>query len=202
MSVSSNNGMTLSQLLKEKTLIHHQELEKKLVGKMREMKSVYDYISLLRLFYGYIGGLEKAITPYITDKVLPDHLDRRKTILISSDLHTLNTKNPALAGGHDLPQINNTADALGALYVMEGSTLGGQIIVKMLSKQLGIDESYAMSYFSGYGEDTHKMWTVFKEALDRSGSSENEAIINSANQTFQMFSRWFDICYKGLAIIA
>jgi heme oxygenase len=36
----------------------------------------------------------------------------------------------------------------------------------MLSKQLAIDETYAMSFFNGYGEDTQLMWASFKQAID------------------------------------
>lgn len=179
----------LSELLKEKTLIRHQELEKKLVGKMRAMKSIYDYILLLKLFYSYFGGLEKIIQPHITLQILPDYDKRRKTQLISSDLQTLNAKTPLTAEGDDLPQITNIAEALGALYVIEGSTLGGQIIKSMLSKQLTIDETYAMTFFNGYGQNTHQMWAFFKDVLNDYASPEtHEIVINSANQTFQKFN--------------
>lgn len=189
----------LSENLKEQTLIKHQELEKKLVGKMRSMQSVIDYALLLQLFYSYFGGLENLINPHISAKTLPDYIERRKAVLLSSDLLILKAKTPMFASDDHLPNITNTAEALGALYVMEGSTLGGQIIKKMLGKQLGIAENYATSFFNGYGDDTMKMWASFKSALDKLNSPEtNEQVINSANQTFQKFSEWFDIHYKTL----
>lgn len=62
----------------------------------------------------------------------------------------------------------------------------------MLSKQLAIDETYAMSFFNGYGEDTQLMWASFKQAIDPYNSPKsNEVVIRSANQTFEKFSAWF-----------
>lgn len=182
----------LSEILKEKTTTAHQELEKKLVGQMRAMKGIADYILLLQSFHSYFGGLEKLINPHIGLQVLPDYQQRRKTDLVAADLSTLGANVPLMAGTDHLPKITNTAEALGALYVMEGSTLGGQHIKKMLSKQLGIDEAYAMSFFNGYGQDTQQMWASFKNAINHySSPKSNEVVIRSANQTFEKFSAWF-----------
>lgn len=112
----------LSENLKEQTLARHQELEKKLVGKMRAMQSLDDYVLLLQLFYSYFGGLEILINSHISAKILPDHVERRKAGLLSSDLLLLKAKTPLLASDHHLLDISNFAAALGALYVMEGST--------------------------------------------------------------------------------
>jgi heme oxygenase (biliverdin-IX-beta and delta-forming) len=191
----------LSEILKEKILIKHQELEKKLVVKMRAMSTIDDYVLLLQLFYSYFGGLEKVINPHISLKLLPDYQERRKVMLISADLHTLSAEAPLTANDDNLPKITGTAEALGALYVMEGSTLGGQFIKKMISKQLTIDETYAMLFFNGYGQDTQQMWSSFKLAMDNYSSPEtDEIVINSANQTFQKFSNWFEIHYNSIRI--
>src|ERR1700753_1100409 len=131
----------LSEILKQETLSAHQELEKKLVAKMREMKSLDDYARLLQLFFAFFGGLEKLIEPYIDEGILPDYPERRKTAAIVADLELLNSAIPATAD--ELPEVTGTAQALGALYVMEGSTLGGQHIRKMLARQLRTEEGYA-----------------------------------------------------------
>lgn len=69
----------------------------------------------------------------------------------------------------------------------------------MLSKQLGIAENFAMSFFNGYGDQTMPMWNSFKSALDKFHSQDiNEQVITSADQTFRKFSEWFDVHYKLL----
>lgn len=92
---------------------------------MREMKSIDDYVLLLQSFYSYFGGLEKLINRHIRLHILPDYQQRRKADLVAADLSTLGAKVPLMASEDCLPKIANTAEALGALYVMEGSTLGG-----------------------------------------------------------------------------
>ncbi|NNU33796.1 hypothetical protein HK413_05955 [Mucilaginibacter sp. S1162] len=47
-----------TEKLKEATLANHQQTEKILVGKMKSMRSMQDYIDILTSFYGYFGGLE------------------------------------------------------------------------------------------------------------------------------------------------
>jgi len=82
---------------------------------------------------------------------------------------------------------------LGALYVIEGSTLGGTIISKMIKQQLAIPDNKGLSFFNGYGSETEKMWQDFKLFLDRPLKPAEEAVvIRSANDTFNKFGQWFD----------
>ena len=186
----------LSETLKQFTLPAHQELEKKMIVEMRGMRSLDDYARLLQLFYSYFGGLERLVDSLVDEKVLPDYPARRKTAAIAADLHILNATIPAISD--HLPEITNPAEALGALYVMEGSTLGGQHIKKIVAKQLDIEGDCATSFFGGYGENTASMWESFKQALDNySSPAYDPLIIESANQTFQTFSRLFDIHYQN-----
>ncbi len=53
--------------------------------------------------------------------------------------------------------------AFGALYVLEGSTIGGLIIKKMISEKLGSEEG--MSFFEGYGKKTAERWKVFTQYI-------------------------------------
>ena len=98
---------------------------------------------------------------------------------------------PAKAALHFLPEISGHAAALGAMYVIEGSTLGGQIICNMLKKQLKIEDG--LSFFSGYGEQTIPMWKRFQAVLDLPGSQQGDKIIEAANDTFGKFEVWFDL---------
>jgi heme oxygenase len=181
----------LSEKLKEKTKLNHQLLEKKLVGKLKAMRSKQDYTELLALFYSFFGGLELAIDQHIDTSHLPDYPQRRKTAALAHDITELGAGLPVLAGGNEIPPINNHLQALGALYVIEGSTLGGKIISKMISGQLQL--SAGLSFFNGYGEQTENMWQIFKQSIDQPLEAiEEDKVILSANDTFLQFSRWFD----------
>jgi len=181
----------ISDQLKEQTKSNHQSLEKKLIGKMRAMRNKQDYIDLLTIFYSYFGGLEQLIQGNVLKNKVPDYDLRRKAYSLSADIELLGGRHPALAAQHFLPAITNHAEALGAMYVIEGSTLGGKIISEMITKQLGITDG--VSFFNGYGADTISMWQRFQAVLNQPENLPGDAIIAAANDTFLKFSEWFDL---------
>lgn len=180
----------ISDVLKEHTKMNHQLLEKKLVARMRAMRNEADYAALLGVFYSYFGGLEVLINHKLDTSLLPDHAQRRKTLSLAKDLEALGCRLPQLAGDDRLPAIGNNSRAFGALYVIEGSTLGGQIIAQMIRKQLNITEG--LTFFEGYGEKTMAMWENFKLSLNSRAELDATEVVQTANETFWKFSEWID----------
>lgn len=160
---------------------------------MRAMKGLDDYLSLLQAFHGFIGGLEKNINRYIGIRELPDYLERRKSESLANDIRSLKGALPYDASETDLPEVNNYLQAFGAMYVMEGSTLGGQIISKMLIQQLGLEKN-EVSFFQSYDEHLTSMWNSFKGILNRQADTDAEAeqIIGAAQSTFESLKNWLD----------
>lgn len=182
----------LAEKLKKNTLHSHQQLEKMLVGRMKAIRSKEDYVKLLQLFYSYFGGLETLIDKYIGKSELNDYEERRKTQALANDIETLGGKLMPKANAENLPEINNVLQAYGALYVIEGSTLGGKIISKMMAQQLGLNGGKGLSFFNGYGEDTDNKWEYFKNALNKltKSSDKDKLVTDSANETFDKFKQW------------
>jgi heme oxygenase len=180
--------------IKEATLTNHQQVEKLLVSKMKSMRSKQDYIDLLHIFYGYFGGLEQAIGSYINEANLADYTKRRKSEAIADDLKALGSQTQVMADTDYLPKIINELQAFGALYVMEGSTLGGKIISQMIQKHLNISAGPGLSFFNGYGDETMQMWEAFKLTLNNTAKNEADetAIIAAANDTFSKFKLWIE----------
>ena len=167
----------------------HQKLEKEVILKLKAIRSDEDYTALLKNFNDYFSALENAITPYITPEILSDFPQRRNSAYIKRDITELGG-DAAAATGIEVPEIKNALDAMAALYVMEGSIMGGKIIVQMLAKG-GVTKG--VSFFSGYGEDTGRMWGTFVQALDHTGKNaadENRAV-DVANETFNCFAKVF-----------
>jgi heme oxygenase (biliverdin-IX-beta and delta-forming) len=183
----------IAEQLKEYTAANHQQLEKMLVKQMKAVRSADDYVSLLQVFYSYFGGLEEQIKLHIGLTELPDHASRRKSDALAADISSLGGTPAEKATAQALPQIDNALQAFGALYVIEGSTLGGKIISKMMAQQLGITDNKGLSFFKGYGDQTDAMWDAFKQNLNKYVKSEGEAaeVIEAANQTFLKFADWF-----------
>ena len=182
--------MKLSQILKEKTEIAHQQLEKVLIERLKSISSVDDYLKILSGFHGYIKPLEDRIDNNIDASILPDYNDRRKSAALRADLAHFNSSS-YFALSSDVPAIQNPFEALGALYVLEGSTLGGQIISRMITQKLQLQENEGLSFFQSYGARTHTMWECFKAVLDVDVPAERyEAVVNAAEQTFIKFKTW------------
>lgn len=179
----------LSNKIKEATKEAHQQLEKKVVLKMKGIRSNADYADVLKHFYAYFSEVEKAIKPFITADVLPDYAERRNSVYLKADIEELGSSVDELPEAV-APQITNTVEALGALYVMEGSIMGGPIIVQMLAKY-GVDKG--VSFFSGYGESTGQMWGKFVGVMNAQAETEEQQAqaIRVADETFSRFGDVF-----------
>jgi len=184
----------LAEQLKNDTLINHQQLEKMLVGRMKAIRNTQDYIDLLQLFYSYFGGLEKLIDEQLDQSRLPDYDQRRKSSSLANDIIALGGTPQEMADSAALPAISNTLQAMAALYVIEGSTLGGKFISKMIAQQLHINDGTGLSFFNSYGNNTDVMWNTFKDVLNTQSTSaqENNVVIETANDTFARFKAWAD----------
>jgi len=151
-----------------------------------------DYAELLASFYVLYSSWEKEAERLIEAAVPGLFGPRRKAIWLEADLAALNYPLEDLsrrAQGMSLPALNNTARAFGSMYVIEGSTLGGQILSRHFRKQFGLEPGSGGTFFSGYGPRTSEMWREFREVLARRPASEDEDMVDSALMTFKAFRR-------------
>ncbi len=83
------------------------------------------------------------------------------------------------------------AAAFGALYVLEGSTLGGQVIAKHIGRQLGLTAERGCRYYAAHGRETGAMWKAFRLRLaEEATRDEADAIVISATATFDAMRHW------------
>lgn len=183
------------QRLKLATQERHKALEKQL-PLLHPALSLREYRRFLARFLGYYVPLEARLLP------LPwwPHMgfaysDRRKAPRLEQDLQALGEAEASvqsLPQCHELPVLETLPQLLGCLYVVEGATLGGQIISRHLHATLGLTANTGAAFFSGYGTRTGSHWKVFCTALSSlTNQHENdEAVITSANDTFATLDRW------------
>jgi heme oxygenase (biliverdin-IX-beta and delta-forming) len=148
------SGRIMSEL-RDATAREHQELEDE-VAISESLKSEETYRSLLEEFYGFVAPLEARMAAFPWAEAGIDFEVRRKAHLLEADLIQLGGTPSAVPKCEALPVLENFAEACGALYVMEGSTLGGQHILRM-ARQANLPES-AAKYFRSYGEKVGEMW--------------------------------------------
>lgn len=75
---------------------------------------------------------------------------------------------------------------LGYLYVKQGSTLGGQVLCRRLSRSLALTPGRGLRFFSGFGEQTRQNWLYFLHYLaGKEAEIDTSRVIASACEYFQ-----------------
>ena len=191
--------MTLPEKLKLETSALHTQLETNtLLQKLTsDGISKGEYKIILEKFFGFFYPLEEKLTSFAAEitPFLPDFAERRKSDWLLRDLSEISdpVKQQEIKFCNDLPEVNNSADAFGCLYVLEGSTLGGRFISKSLNTSLNLTANTGASYFNGYADKTGSKWKTFREALQNfseQNKSKNDLITFSANNTFLKLNNW------------
>jgi len=178
------------QRLRSETASQHAAIESQMPLLDPEMSRL-TYIHLLQLFWGYYSPLEERLRSQSFEGRYP-WSDREKTPRLISDLRALGATTNGLARCENLPCLDSPAEILGCLYVIEGASLGGQIIAKHLHANLGLTPETGASFFSGYGVNTGPYWLAFRTFLSEFSASleQDDQIVVSANATFQTLADW------------
>jgi heme oxygenase len=183
--------ISCSKKLKLETKEVHSDAEKLIIRKITMINSVDDYVKFIKLYFGFFNPLEILTRKYIGKDVLEDILERGNTKKIIDDIETC-AGDSTILSAPSLPALTNVLQSIGAMYVMEGSTLGGQIIAKMLRDKSVNIPSNGLSFFEGYKENTITMWRSFTVCLDETFKTDEEInqITLSAKNTFAKMKDW------------
>lgn len=187
--------------LREATRPQHEAIENELALATREW-DLQTYTLLLGRWLRYLEPLEARLA----DR--PEWLEwgydfeaRRKAPLLRRDLAVM----PEVLDGRGTeslqwPEVTHFGAALGCLYVLEGSTLGGQVLSRRFGEILGIGPDSGLAYFSGYGELTGQRWRQtlgLLEMVPNSLSRDSQAqaaltsgAVSAARMTFETLRCW------------
>jgi heme oxygenase (biliverdin-IX-beta and delta-forming) len=187
--------MMILTRLREATSARHAALEFQL-PLLDPQLSHQHYLHYVTRFLGYYAPLETRLLalPWWRD-IGFDYTERYKTPRLIQDMLALGVTADTLATFPrcaDLPRFDTTAQALGCLYVIEGATLGGQLVTRHLQDTLGLTPKSGTAFFNGYGEHTGARWKSFGALLNTHAekTGEHKAIIETANHTFETIDRW------------
>ncbi len=183
--------MDLLHALKDSTSQYHQQIEqvdllKKVVSK--EI-TLIEYKKLLSQFYGFINPCEKIIQHRFHYAIE----GREKSSLLNNDLSELNCDTSSdFLYCKNTPNLNTLPEVFGYLYVIEGSTLGGQIMSKLLKQNLQLLPIIPTRYFTAYGKHTRKYWDSFLKTLNDHdfNHDQKENVVTSAIHTFSSLLNW------------
>lgn len=149
------------------------------------------YVNYLNLMHDVVRDIEKSVYPTISE-VVTDLDERKKEGFLKADLKALDfegqPKPTAFDNHFSLPF------AMGIFYVIEGSTLGGRVILKNIEKAFQITEANGGKYFSGYGATTGSHWKKFLDML-----LAYEAQTDTADEIIEGATFAFDAIHNHLS---
>lgn len=196
-----NSQINILKAIKEATRVKHDEIEQNGLMKSVAENSIdhKNYFQLIQKFYGFHKAAEKNLLTTELWKENNFNIEqRRKTPLLQKDLEFLGYTNDftSIPLCEDLPVLKSDAARLGFLYVVEGSTLGGQVLSRQLNQKFNFTKEEGASYFNSYGkENLREMWFGFQALLEsyaNTNPNQTDEIINTAIDTFDKLNIWLD----------
>lgn len=181
--------LTAAERIKQATATAHVDTERSLIKWLKRVETKEAYGHILWVFYHFFSPLEQAIQHQLSPLELPRLQQRTRAHLILEDYARLGLQMGAATTSTPLPAADNALQALGVMYVLEGSSLGGQHIAQMLRQQS--DLAGAVQFFNGYGGETDQMWHEFRQFLNRFIQTEAElqTVAAAAIHTFTLLNQ-------------
>jgi heme oxygenase len=178
---------TLHLRLRIATAPAHAALEQDLDW-MARVATMEGYRGLLARLHGFHRAWEPAIGAALADGMFFD--PRRREAALARDLGVLGLSPEGIGG---LPRalpipLAGPAAAMGALYVLEGSTLGGRVIGRHIAATHGLTGE-GLAYYTAHGARTGAMWSAFRTRLDTFDGQAAE-VVAAANGTFDAMREW------------
>lgn len=190
------SSLALRWQLKAATITYHAHVEDCLA--LDESISTRGaYRQLLINLLGFYQPIENAIERLDWTATDFDVCARRKSVWLASDLVDLGFE-PAeistLPHCQFIPAVTTVNSGLGVLYVLEGATLGGQIIIRDLADRFGFSSAFGGRFFSSYGSAVGTMWREYLQMLEQAGTEADARaeIEHAAIDTFRSLLAWFE----------
>lgn len=178
---------TLHARLRAATADAHEALERDLDWQGR-VATLPGYRALLARLRGFHAAYEPAIAMGLSDDAFL--APRRRLAALDADLAALGldffarTALPAPAA----PALAGEGAAMGALYVLEGSTLGGVVIGRHVGGLHG--EGTPLAYYAGRGREAGPLWRSFRARLDGLAAGQEAAAFAAGVATFEAMRGW------------
>ncbi len=181
----------LQTALKEATTSYHSKLEQLMYVDeiINSTLTLQQYKQLLTTNYLVYASCENFLFNSLSSE-LAGKLNikkRNKINALIADIDELKMMIPEKKNtDHQLIIPENDAAILGALYVLEGATLGGNVIEKKLSNNIGITYlNLNFHYYQVYGSSLITYWKEFCEVLNQQPLETHAISIDAAKKMFE-----------------
>jgi heme oxygenase len=168
----------LHETLKQATRANHDQLEQLMYVNdiMSGTLTAAQYKQILITNYlvhkAFESGLFSSLSGGIAQQL--DLPRREKLTALQKDIAEL---------AEDITFGPTDAEILGAMYVLEGATLGGSVIVKRLKTNPQLSH-LTFNYYQVYGDQLIPMWKQFCAVLDEQPESNSEGAVTGAKKMF------------------
>ncbi|GHB63257.1 biliverdin-producing heme oxygenase [Persicitalea jodogahamensis] len=182
--------------LKAETQSQHQSLEQTEPSRrvMSPALSREGYLEVLYAFHGAFSPLESQVRESLDKNPANLEFVPRSNLAIADIKQLSGSFNPDYfsqgdaierQGGLSLPE------AVGVMYVLEGSKLGGKVISRQLAKTIGVEPQNGGSFFSGGKIEEWKTFQAYCESYAQKRPEAADTIIESAKSTFRWIEGYF-----------
>jgi len=177
----------LQELLKQETLNNHNELEELMYVHqiMDGSLSLAEYTHILKTNYLVHRAFEaRLLNDLNVDLATRLSLSSRNKLgALKKDLLEMQLVEPA--GQETSLHFGTDAKILGALYVLEGATLGGNVIVKRLKGNSAICKANpGFYYYQVYGAKLIENWKTFCSVLNEQDAGRDQESLQGAKEMF------------------
>jgi heme oxygenase len=151
------------------------------------LTSMAGYVDLLDRLWSLHAGLEQAVALHAPG-IFGLEVERfRRSPMLTLDLEAIAARAPRLTPV--LVAFASPAAALGGLYVLEGSMLGGRVLLRRAQDGLGVTELHGARFLAGHGAATGQRWKQFLQvlALIPATGEDAEQAETGARATFAAF---------------
>ncbi len=180
--------------LRDATAGQHSFLDEGLRYLLNAELSTDRYTRLLAALLGFYAPLEDSVAQVqaATQRIALPLI--RRAGLLERDLHALGWAPAQVPRCGEMPTLSTANHAAGAIYVVEGACLGGQVIARAVRRRFGFGQENGAAFFSGDGVQTGARWRqvllwLEERESDRGGDEEDE-IVAGACRTFAALSTW------------
>lgn len=157
-----STSTALSQRLKTETASEHERMHQ-LMAEAAPFASRERYARFVAAQYLFQRDIEHLFAAPSVQAAVPDLSVRGRAEASLADLADLETAVPVA----DIATTDVTMpEALGWIYVSEGSTLGAAFLLKEVGEKLGLDAGFGARNLAAYPEGRMRVWKRFVEALD------------------------------------
>ncbi len=180
----------LTARLKAHTSTAHAQAEALLYSEQlfKGTITLAQYAHLLQVHHQFHVAMDAAIQEHEELAAIAP-TQRSKSEVLKRDLAALGEAvlpaDDRILFNFSLPQL------IGALYVSEGSMLGGAVIARTVSRIEGLRTGGCTNFFTLYGSDLGRMWMAFCGRLNARPHTEWPAILDGAQRAFGLYSQLF-----------